>query len=167
MELIDLIPNSMSFRVVTTIDAHDGDEIPVGFTGRIKHHDETDGVVAVSWYVDGQLHNPGKHHPAFRRFRHDGRLKYEMFYTHGLLHDPSATTPAVRGYYADGSTHYEEHYWAGKRHDGRNGAAAVRKFRLDGTLRHELRYSEGRRVDEPPKPSDRASNRSSSAPQSR
>jgi antitoxin component YwqK of YwqJK toxin-antitoxin module len=148
MELIDLIPNSMSFRVVTTIDVHDGDEIPVGFTGRIKHHDEDNSVVAVSWYADGQLHNPGKHHPAFRRFRHDGRLKYEMFYTHGLLHDPSDHLPAVRGYYADGKVHYEERYFGGKRNDGKDGAAAIRKWRSDGTLRHELHYQQGRRVVE-------------------
>ena len=44
-------------------------------------------------YRDGQLHNPGRHHPAYRRFRPDGKLKYELFYTHGLLHDPGANTP--------------------------------------------------------------------------
>ena len=156
MELIDLMPPSMSFRVVTTIDVHDEAEIPVTFTGRVRRHDET-CVVYVAWYRDGQLHNPGRNHPAYRRFRPDGRLKYEMFYTHGLLHDPAAHVPAVRGYYADGSVHYEEHYWAGKRHDGRNGAAAVRKFRLDGTLRHELRYIEGRRTDEPARESAKTS----------
>lgn len=146
MELIDLIPNSMSFRVVTTLDVHDGDEIPVGFTGRVKHHDDANTVVAVSWYADGQLHNPGKQHPAFRRFRHDGRLKYEMFYTHGLLHDPSDHVPAVRGFYADGKVHYEERYFGGKRNDGKDGSAAIRKWRADGTLRHELRYDQGRRL---------------------
>jgi antitoxin component YwqK of YwqJK toxin-antitoxin module len=145
MELIDLIPNSMSFRVVTTIDVREGDEIPVGFTGRVKHH-EDDHIVAVSWYADGQLHNPGKHHPAFRRFRHDGRLKYEMFYTHGLLHDPSDHVPAVRGYYADGAVHYEERYWGGKRQDAKDGTAAIRKWRSDGSMRHELHYVAGRRM---------------------
>lgn len=145
MELIDLIPNSLSFRVVVTVDLHEGDEIPVGFTGRVKHHDG-DHVVAVSWYQDGQLHNPGKHHPAYRCFRHDGRLKYEMFYTHGLLHDPSDQLPAVRGYYADGKVHYEERWFGGKRHDGRDGSAAIRKWRADGSLRHELHYSLGKRL---------------------
>lgn len=148
MELIDLIPNSMSFRVITTIDVTDDAEIPVGFTGRVKHHD-ADHVSAVSWYVDGQLHNPGKHHPAYRRFRPDGRLKFEMFYTHGLLHDPSDTVPAVRGYYADGKVHYEERYFGGRRNDAKDGTAAIRKWRHDGALRHELRYTNGRRVDAP------------------
>jgi antitoxin component YwqK of YwqJK toxin-antitoxin module len=147
MELIDLIPNSMSFRVVTTIEITDESEIPVGFTGRVKHH-ENGVVVYVAWYHDGQMHNPGKHHPAYRRFRPDGRLKYEMFYTHGLLHDPTDTDPAVRGYYADGATHYEERYFGGKRHDSRDGTAAIRKWRHDGVLRHEIHYQHGKRVVE-------------------
>ena len=45
MELIDLIPNSMSFRVITTIDVSDEGEIPVGFTGRVKHHEHGSVVV--------------------------------------------------------------------------------------------------------------------------
>jgi antitoxin component YwqK of YwqJK toxin-antitoxin module len=145
MELIDLIPNSMSFRVVTTIEITDEHEIPVGFTGRVKHF-ENGVVVYVAWYSDGQMHNPGKHHPAYRRFRGDGRLKYEMFYTHGLLHDPTDTDPAVRGFYADGKVHYEERYFGGKRHDSRNGTAAIRKWRHDGALRHEIHYLQGKRV---------------------
>ncbi len=145
MELIDLIPNSMSFRVITTIDVHDESEIPVGFTGRVKHH-ENGSVAYVAWYADGQLNNPGKHHPAYRRFRADGRLKYEMFYTHGLLHDPSDLVPAVRGYYADGKVHYEERYFGGKRNDAKDGTPAIRKWRHDGALRHELRYTHGRRI---------------------
>lgn len=152
MELIDLIPNSMSFRVITTIDITDVSEIPVGFSGRVKHH-EDGSVIYVAWYQDGQLHNPGKHHPAYRRFRPDGRLKYEMFYTHGLLHDPSDLVPAVRGYYADGKVHYEERYFAGKRHDGRGGDAAIRKWRHDGALRHEIHYQHGRRANDPAEPS--------------
>lgn len=147
MELIDLIPNSMSFRVITTIEVTDVSEIPVGFGGRVKHLE--DGVVLyVAWYQEGQMHNPGKHHPAYRRFRSDGRVKYEMFYTHGLLHDPSDQIPAVRGFYADGKVHYEERYFGGKRHDARDGAAAIRKWRNDGALRHEIHYLHGRRVNE-------------------
>jgi hypothetical protein len=145
MELFDLIPNSMSFRVITTLDLVDVAEVPVGFTGRVKLR-ENDAVVAVSWYADGQLHNPGKHHPAYRRFRPDGRLKFEMFYTHGLLHDPADRIPAVRGFYADGRVHYEERYFAGQRNDARDGAAAILKWRHDGTLRHELHYVHGRRL---------------------
>lgn len=149
MELIDLIPNSMSFRVITTLELHEGDEVPVGFTGRVKLYEDAT-VVSVAWYSEGQMHNPGKHHPAYRRFRPDGRLKYEMFYTHGLLHDPSDRTPAVRGYYADGAVHYEERFFGGKRNDGKD-SAAIRKWRHDGTLRHELHYIHGRRIrdDEP------------------
>lgn len=146
MELIDLIPNSMSFRVVTTIDVHDENEIPVDFTGRVKHH-LGGSVVYVAWFNGGRLHNPGRNHPAYRRFRADGRLKYEMFYHEGLLHDPSDSVPAVRGYYADGSLHYEERYFAGRRHDGRDGTAAIRKWRLDGSLRHELHYADGAKVE--------------------
>jgi antitoxin component YwqK of YwqJK toxin-antitoxin module len=145
MELIDLIPNSMSFRVVTTLEITDESQIPLDFTGRVKHH-ENGSVLYVAWYQDGQLHNPGKHHPAYRRFRSDGRLKYEMFYTHGLLHDPSDSVPAVRGFYADGKVHYEERYFGGKRHDGREGSAAIRKWRNDGALRHEIRYQHGKRL---------------------
>lgn len=145
MELIDLMPPSMSFRVVNTIDVHDESEIPATFTGRVRRHGAT-SVAYVAWYRDGQLHNPGRHHPAYRRFRPDGRLKFEMYYTHGLLHDPAADIPAVRGYFADGSVHYEERFFGGKRNDGRDGRAAVRKFRLNGSLRHELHYVDGRRV---------------------
>ena len=145
MELIDLIPNSMSFRVVSTVNITDDAEIPENFTGRVRFH-EHDFVAYVAWYVDGQMQNPGRNHPAYRRFRPDGRLKYEMFYNQGLLHDPGDTMPAVRGYYADGKVHYEERYYAGRRHDSRSGIAAIRKWRHDGTLRHELHYSEGRRL---------------------
>ena len=86
MDLIDLMPMSMSFKVVTTIEVDDEAEIPAGFTGRVKRLEH--GVVAyVAWYTDGKLHNPGRSHPAYRRFRPDGRLKYELFYRDGQLHD--------------------------------------------------------------------------------
>ncbi|MDO8363466.1 MAG: hypothetical protein Q7V88_11260 [Actinomycetota bacterium] len=147
MEFVDLVPNSLSFRVITTLDIEDESAIPADFTGRVRRH--ADGsIVYVAWYRDGQLHNPGRTHPAYRRFRPDGKLKYELFYTHGLLHDPGATTPAVRGYFADGRTHYIEHYWAGKRQDAKDGMPAIRKWRNDGTLRHEIRYVEGRRMQD-------------------
>jgi len=145
MELIDLVPNSMSFRVITTIDIDDETEIPTGFTGRVKRH-SNGSISYVAWYRDGQLHNPGRSHAAYKRFRPDSKLKYELFYTHGLLHDPGTNTPAARGYFADGRVHYEERYWAGKRHDGRDGTPAIRKWRNDGSVRHELRYQDGRRV---------------------
>ena len=103
MDLIDLIPNSMSFRLVATIDITAESQRPSDFTGRVKCRDADGVVVYVAWYVDGALHNPGRTHPAYRRFRPDGRLKYEMFYARGLLHDPTDAIPAVRGYFADGA----------------------------------------------------------------
>ena len=145
MELIDLVPSSLSFRVITTMDIDDESEIPHGFTGRVKRH-SNGSLSYVAWFRDGQLHNPGRHHPAYKRFRPDGKLKYELFYTHGLLHDPGASTPAVRGYFVDGTIHYEERYWAGKRNDAKNGTAAIRKWRQDGSLRHELHYKDGHRL---------------------
>ena len=138
MELIDLVPNSLSFRVFTTINVDDEGEIPTGFTGRVRRH-VAGSIAYVAWYTEGRLHNPGKNHPAYRRFRPDGRLKYELFYEHGELQDPSPKVPAVRGYYADGSVHYEERYQTGKRQDGADGTAAIRKWRNDGSLRHEMR----------------------------
>ena len=77
MELIDLIPNAMSFRVITTIDIEDEAEIPVDFTGRVRRH-AGGSVSYVAWYRDGQLHNPGRQYPAYRRHRPDGKLKYEL-----------------------------------------------------------------------------------------
>lgn len=151
MDLIDLMPNSMSFRVVTTIEVDDEAMIPAGFTGRVKRHEHVpfDHVAYVAWYEEGRLHDPGRTHPAYRRFRADGRLKYELFYRSGRLHDPARNMPAVRGYFADGSVHYEERYRNGERNDGPDGAPAIRKFRADGSLRHELHYIDGQRSDTP------------------
>lgn len=150
MELIDLIPNSMSFRIVSTLDLADGDDPPAGFTGRVRGRVDGRGpIVTVAWYHDGVLHNPGRTHPAFRRFRPDGTVKFEMFYATGRLQDPAPDHPAVRGYYADGTVHYEERWTMGRRHDGSDGSAAVRKWRADGSLRHELRYRHGTRLAVP------------------
>ena len=88
MELIDLVPNSLSFRVINTIDIEDEAEIPQNFTGRVRRH-ANGSISYVGWYRDGQLHNPGRHHPAYRRFRPDGKLKYELFYTCLLYTSPS------------------------------------------------------------------------------
>jgi len=145
MDLIDLMPSGQTFRLVTTLDLPDGADVPAGFTGRVKFHD-ADQLCAVAWYEDGRLHNPGHHHPAFRRFRPSGAVKFEMYYEYGVLTDPSAHIPAVSGYYADGARHYAERYLGGQRHDGADGGAAVTKWRQDGTLRHELRYQRGVRV---------------------
>jgi antitoxin component YwqK of YwqJK toxin-antitoxin module len=144
MELIDLMPAAQTFRLVATLDLPDGADVPTGFSGRVRFH-EGDGLTAVAWYEDGRLHNPGHQHPAFRRYRPSGAVKYEMFYEYGILTDPSETTPAVSGYYADGSLHYVERYTNGQRSDSAGGAA-VSKWRQDGTLRHELHYTRGVRV---------------------
>ena len=58
MELIDLVPNSLSFRVFVTLDVREGDEVPAGFSGRVRVHDgEPDRVVAVA--PGGDMHDLG------------------------------------------------------------------------------------------------------------
>ena len=145
MDVIDLIPNAMSFRIITTLDIDDEREVPEGFTGRVRRS-AGDYTAYVAWYEGGLLENPGRNHPAYRRFRPDGQLKFDMFYTAGQLDDPSDGTPAVRGYFANGSVHYEERYSGGRRSDGADGSPAIRKYRADGTVRHELRYRDGVRT---------------------
>ena len=144
MDVIDLIPNSMTFRIVSTLDLEDGEDTPPEFTGRVRRH-STGRPVSVAWYHCGLLQNPGRHHPAFRSFRAAGQVKCEMYYTVGSLQDPNASTAAVRGYYASGDLHYEERWFRGLRQDGIDGAAAIRKWRADGSLRHELHYDRGAR----------------------
>lgn len=142
MELIDLIPNSFSFRIVSMLDLDEHDEMPEGFSGRVRR--ARDGrLIIVAWYQQGLLHNPSRAHPAFRMLRAGGAVKYEMWYSRGTLDDPSRTSPAVRGYYANGRCHYEERWAMGHRHDGADGCPAIRKWRADGSLRHELRYRHG------------------------
>ena len=148
MELVDLVPNSLTFRVINTIDVDDEAEVPEGYSGRVRRYLEGT-LVYVAWYRDGLLHNPGRSSPAYRRLRADGKLKYEMFYTRGLLNDPQVGGAAIRGYYADGALHYQEHYRGGKRHDAVDGTPAIRKWRHDGSVRHELRYADGRRSVRP------------------
>jgi len=145
MELIDLIPNSKSFRIITTLDIDDESEIPAAFTGRVRRSADK-AFVYVAWYEDGRLHDPGRHHPAYRRFRGSGAIKYDMHYSHGRLHDPSDGHAAVRGFYANGAIHYEEHYKHGLRNDGATGAAAITKWREDGSVRHQLHYLNGQRL---------------------
>jgi len=135
----------MTFRVISTIDVQDETEIPAGFTGRVRHT-VAGKETAVAWYVGGVLDDPGRSHPAYRRYRADGQLKYEMHFVNGVLHDPSDREPAVRGYFANGQLHYAEHYRNGKRNDSPDGAPAVTKWRSDGTVRHQLHYCNGRRL---------------------
>lgn len=148
MELVDLVPNSLTFRVINTTDVNDEADIPDGYTGRVRRYLEG-SLVYVAWYRDGLLQNPGRSNPAYRRLRSDGKVKYELFYSHGVLDDPASGAPAVRGFYANGAVHYEEHYRDGKRNDADDGSPAVRKWRNDGSVRHELRYVEGRRSARP------------------
>lgn len=145
MELIDIIPNSMSFRIVSTLDVPDGTDTPEGFSGRVRRYRDS-YLVSIGWYQDGVLHNPGRQHPAFRHFRRTGHVKYELWCSHGELQDPAYDAPAVRGFYADGAAHYEERWTIGRRQDGPDGSPAIRKWRADGTLRHERRYRAGSRV---------------------
>ena len=145
VELVDLIPNSLSFRIVTTLDLDDREAVPDGFTGRVRRS-HAGHPVSSAWYQDGLLHSPSRTHPAFRWFRAGGRVKYEMWYSHGSLDDPAPDAPAVRGYFAGGGCHYEERWAMGRRHDGHDGTPAIRKWRADGSLRHELRYQHGSRA---------------------
>lgn len=143
--MMELLPNSMSFRVITTIDVTAETEIPADFTGRVRRSFDSEQRY-VAWYANGYLDDPTRSHPAYRVHRANGRVKYEMHYRAGVLDDPDQRTPAVRGYYASGGMHYEERYTHGRRNDGPNGEAAVRKWRADGTLRHEIHYRNGLRA---------------------
>jgi hypothetical protein len=145
---VELLPNSMSFRVVVTLDDVADDEIPAGFTGRVRRSYASDQRT-VAWYTDGLLSDPARGFPAYRVHRASGQVKYEMHYRDGLLEDPDPRTPAVRGWFACGTVHYEERYRAGRRNDGDRGEAAVRKWRADGSLRHELHYRDGVRCRQP------------------
>ena len=142
---MELLPNSMSFRVIATIDVDDESQIPADFTGRVRRTFPSLQRY-VAWYSGGHLDDPTKGYPAYRVHRADGQVKYEMHYHGGVLQDPDASTPAVRGYFASGAIHYEERYRQGRRHDGPRGEAAVRKWRANGTVRHELHYLDGVRT---------------------
>ena len=145
MSVVELLPNSMSFRVISTLEVDDESEIPVDFSGRVRR--SFNGAESyVAWFTEGVLDNPGRNHPAYRRYRADGQVKYEMYYEKGKLQDPSEREPAVRGFFANGRLHYEEHYREGKRSDAASGEPAVSKWRADGTLRHQLRYRNGKRI---------------------
>jgi hypothetical protein len=139
---MELLPSSLSFRVISTIDVDDEEKIPPSFTGRVRRTFPSLQRY-IAWYTSGHLDDPALGHPAYRVHRADGQVKYEMHYRAGLLHDPDPQTPAVRGFYANGVVHYEERYLAGRRHDGPHGEAAVRKWRADGSLRHEIHYRDG------------------------
>jgi hypothetical protein len=142
---VDILPNSMSFRFVTTLSVEDDDDIPADFTGRVRK--STNGVLEyVAWFNRGELEDPGPRTPAYSRYRPDGAVKQVRHYRLGRLHDPAPGFPAVRGFYANGSRRYEEHFRYGRRHDVR-GRPAIVKWRLDGSVRVELHYYEGLRIE--------------------
>ncbi|NNE12605.1 MAG: hypothetical protein HKN41_10240 [Ilumatobacter sp.] len=142
---MDVLPNSMSFRYVASVDADSIDEIPPGFTGRarISNRGRLD---TVAWFCNGQLDDPDSRTAAFVRYRHNGRPKQVRHYREGRLHNPSPREPAVVGYYADGSVKYREHYRYGRRHDA-GDEAAITKWRNDGSVRVRHHYYEGMRIE--------------------
>lgn len=142
---MDLLPNSMSFRIIATITVDTEDEIPPHFTGRVRL--SKDGVLeSVSWLTRGDLEDPGPRTPAYTRYRPNGDVKQVRHYRVGCLHDPAPGTPSVQGFFADGSRRYEEYYRYGRRHDHRNKPAII-KWRLDGTIRVQFHYYEGMRIE--------------------
>lgn len=142
---MDLLPNSMSFRFVATIDTEEGTPVPRGFSGRVR---ATQGgsLSTVRWMSNGELNDPEPRIPAFVRYRHDGGTKQVRHYRQGRLHDPAPGVPAVVGYFANGSVKYREHYRYGRRHDA-GERAAITKWRVDGSLRTEHHYYEGLRIE--------------------
>lgn len=140
-----LLPNSLSFRMVSSISVANPAEIPAGYTGRVRveHGDVLDSVL---WLDRGQLDDPATDVPAVTRFRSSGEVKQERHYRLGRLHDPEPGVPAVRGYFADGSIRYEEHFRYGWRHDA-GDRPAIRKWRADGSVRTVRHYVDDLRVD--------------------
>jgi hypothetical protein len=143
--VVELFPNSVSFRVVTTIDVEQESDVPVGFSGRVRVV-VGDVVESIAWYDRGVMEDPSSRTPAYVRLRQDGHHKQERHYRLGRLHDPEPGIPAVRGFFADGTIRYEEHYRYGRRHDS-DGRPAIMKWRADGSVRSQRRYYEGFRVD--------------------
>lgn len=139
------MPNSMSFRLVTTLTVRSKSEVPDGFTGRVVT--TIDGVVqTVSWLTRGELEDPAPRTPAYQVLRGNGKVKQVRHYRAGRLHDPAPGVAAVQGFYPDGSRKYEEHFRYGNRHDHAE-RPAIRKWRSDGALRSERHYYEGLRIE--------------------
>ncbi|MDJ0769154.1 MAG: hypothetical protein QNJ12_10180 [Ilumatobacter sp.] len=137
---MDIWPNTVSFRLVNTIDVRAETDIPTGYTGRVRV--VAQGYVrSIGWLEQGSYHDPAASTPAYVRLRRDGRVKQARFYRRGKLHDPEPDTPAVRGFFANGARRYAEHYRDGRRCDSQNGAPAITTWRLDGSVRKEIRYT--------------------------
>jgi hypothetical protein len=143
--LVDLLPNSMSFRFVSTIETRSVDAVPPGFTGRVRV--VTGGrLECVVWFSGGDMDNPEPRTPAFVRYRQNGKPKQVRHYRMGRLHDPALGHPAVEGYFADGSIKYREHFRYGRRHDC-GASPAITKWRNDGGVRVQHHYYEGLRIE--------------------
>lgn len=142
---MEILPNTLSFRMVVTIDVESESEIPDGFSGRARRW-IGDALDYSAWYHRGKLEDPAPRTPAYVRYRHDGQAKQERYYRLGRLHDPAPDRPAVRGFFANGAIKYEERYRYGRRHDA-NGRPAIVKWRLDGSVRAERHYVEGQRFE--------------------
>ena len=135
----------MSFRYVATIDVHEPEAVPSGFTGRVRvtRHGRLDSVM---WFSNGELDNPEPRTPAYIRFREHGKPKQIRHYRQGRLHDPTIGHPAVEGFFADGSPKYREHFRYGRRHDC-GDVPAITKWRNDGSVRTTHHYYEGMRIE--------------------
>jgi hypothetical protein len=143
--VVALLPNSLSFRMVSTITVADPAQVPTGYTGRVRveHGQVLDSVL---WLDNGQLDDPANDVAAMTRFRSSGAVKQVRHYRLGRLHDPEPGVAAVRGYFADGGLKYEEHFRYGWRHDS-GDRPAIRKWRADGTVRVVRHYLDDLRVD--------------------
>lgn len=142
---VDMLPNSMSFRYVASIDVQSIEGIPEGFTGRVRVSNRG-RLDTVAWFCNGRLDDPDSRTPAYIRYRHNGRPKQVRHYREGRLHNPSPNDPAVIGYYENGVVKYREHYRYGRRHDA-GSEAAITKWRSDGSLRARHNYYEGMRIE--------------------
>lgn len=144
---MERLPNSLSFRIVTTLTVDDERQIPQGYTGRVRVRGAL-GPVSELWLADGVLDDPADDVPAFTRLRADGSVKQRRHYRAGRLHDPAHGVPAVTGYHPDGSLRYAEHFRYGWRNDV-GEVPAIRKWRADGTLRSVRHYRDNVRLDRP------------------
>ena len=142
---MDLLPNSMSFRFVATIDLSGDAPVPKRFTGRVRRS-IAGRLESVEWFSNGEWDDPEARTPAYQRVRSDGSPKQTRHYRQGRLHNPTPGEPAVVGYFADGSIKYREHYRYGRRHDA-GDQPAITKWRNDGTIRTVHHYYEGLRIE--------------------
>ena len=142
---MDLLPNSMSFRFVSTLELRDGAAVPRGFTGRVRRS-KVGRINSVEWFSRGELDDPEPRTPAYARFRGDGSTKQIRHYRQGRLHNPVPSEPAVVGYFANGLVKYREHFRYGRRHDS-GEQPAITKWRNDGSVRTTHHYYEGMRIE--------------------